>query len=283
MISRRLSRKLVFLVLLVLLAMVTGLFLPDLFVLHPRRQVFGSPGAGRRALPFRGGELEVWTARSRPQSPPGRRPDVYVLRFYGNSHVIGPNVGEAAGWPELDVEFWGVNYPGFGGSTGPAHLRAMGPAALAAYDALRAEAGAGRPILVFGTSFGTVAALCVAARHPEVAGVVLQNPPPLRQIILRAWGWWNLWLVAGPAALAVPGDLDSVANARAAHMKAVFLLSDQDEVIAPKYARLVADAYAGEKRVIPLPGARHNSPLDAGETRDLHGDVAWMLETKGIR
>ena len=126
---------------------------------------------------------------------------MYVLRFYGNSHVIGPNVGEAPGWPELDVEFWGVNYPGFGGSTGPAHLSAMGPAALTAYDALRAEAGADRPILVFGTSFGTVVALCVAARHPEVAGVVLQNPPPLRQIILRAWGWWNLWLVRRAAAL----------------------------------------------------------------------------------
>jgi pimeloyl-ACP methyl ester carboxylesterase len=148
---------------------------------------------------------------------------------------------------------------------------------LAAYDALRARAGAARPVLVFGTSLGTSAALCVAARRPDVAGVVLQNPPPFRQIILRGWGWWNLWLVAGPAALAIPSEIESVPNARACHRRAVFLLSQQDEVVRPRYARLVLGAYAGEKRVIRLPGARHNSPLDAAETRALHADVAWLL------
>jgi len=45
-----------------------------------------------------------------------------------------------------------------------------------------------------------VAALSVAARRP-VAGLVLQNPPPLRQLIMGHYGWWNLWLVAGAVVL----------------------------------------------------------------------------------
>ena len=49
----------------------------------------------------------------------------------------------------------------------------------------------------------------VAANRP-VAAIVLQNPPPLRQLILGHYGWWNLWLIATPVALGVPSELDSL-------------------------------------------------------------------------
>ena len=165
--------------------------------------------------------------------------------------------------------------PGYGASPGPARLRAFGAAALAAYDALKQAAG-GKPILVFGTSLGTTAALHVAANRP-VAGLILQNPPPLRQIILRQFGWWNLWLLAGPVSLQIPAALDSVGNARATRVPCAFLLAGDDEVVRPEYQRLVVDAYAGEKRVIPLPGAHHNDPLDAEQTGRLNAAVEWML------
>ena len=280
----RFSRRTCLLVVLLSASAAVGVMLPDLVILHPPHCAMASTGAERRRISSRDGALEIWTARSRPHAAPGSKADVYVLRFYGNADQADPNVGnEVAGWAERDTVIWGVNYPGYGGSSGHARLSSTGPAALAAYDALRAEAGPERPILVFGTSFGATAALCVAARHPEVAGVVVQNPPPFREMILRGWGWWNLWLVAGPALAAVPRDLESVPNARACRMRGVCLLADRDEVVAPKYARLVADAYAGEKRIIPLPGGHHNSPLDEAQTRELHRDVAWLLERAGSR
>src|SRR5213076_1731280 len=111
------------------------------------------------------------------------------------------------------VEVWGVNYPGFGGSSGPARLARIGPASLAAYDELRKVAGT-RPIFVFGASLGSTADLHIAAQRP-VAGLILHNPPAIRQMILRQFGWWNLWLLAGPLALQIPRELDSIANARA--------------------------------------------------------------------
>jgi hypothetical protein len=40
----------------------------------------------------------------------------------------------------------------------------------------------------------------VAANRP-CAGLVLTNPPPLRNMILQRFGWWNLWLLATPVAL----------------------------------------------------------------------------------
>jgi hypothetical protein len=96
-------------------------------------------------------------------------------------------------------------------------------------------------------------------------------------MILRQFGWWNLWLLAGPAALQIPRELDSIENARRTHARAIFLLAEKDEVVAPRFHRLVVDAYAGEKRVISLRGAYHNSPIADAALADLYNALDWLL------
>ncbi len=271
-------------------------FTPDHLILFPSHEAISTYGAVRRALPFRGGELEVWSVRS-SQSPfyhgapplhaaqggrPQKSPDVYVLRFYGNADRADGNVVlDAGAWPVGEAELCGVNYPGYGGSTGPAKLESIGPAALTAFDALQSEA-AGKPVVVYGTSLGTTAALYVASQRP-VAGVILQNPPPLKEIILRQFGWWNLWLVAGPMAMHIPAALDSVANARATHAPGVFLLAEKDDMIQPKFQRLIVAAYAGEKRIVTQMGAVHNQELDGATVGELNDAIAWMMARPGSR
>ena len=182
---------------------------------------------------------------------------------------------EAEMWNDRSVEIWGMNYPGYGGSTGPARLARIGPAAVAAFDAMKENAG-DRPIVPFGASIGTTAALHIAAQRP-VTGLILHNPPALRPMILRHFGWWNLWLLAGPVALQIPRDLDNIANGKRAHAPAIFLLADEDEVVAPRFQKLVVDAYAGEKRVIPLRGAHHNTPIEGAAVADLYQTLDWLL------
>jgi hypothetical protein len=249
--------------------------LPDHLILFPSSNPIDPRGAIRRTVSFENGQLEVWTAKSRLAQKSGRA-DVYVLRFYGNADRAERWVSaEADSWNERGVEIWGMNYPGFGGSSGPAKLSRVGPAALTAFDALRAEAR-DHPIVLFGASLGTAAALHVAA-HRSVDGLILHNPPAIRQMILRQFGWWNLWLLAGPLALQIPKELDSVANARATHAPAIFLLSEKDEVVAPRYHHLVVDAYTGEKRVIALRGAYHNDPIEGAALADLYNALDWLL------
>jgi pimeloyl-ACP methyl ester carboxylesterase len=178
-------------------------------------------------------------------------------------------------WNDRAVEIWGMNYPGFGGSTGPARLSRIGPAALAAFDELQRQAD-DRPILPFGTSIGATAALHVAAQRPT-AGLILHNPPPLREMVLRRFGWWNLWLLAGPIALQIPRELDSIENAKAIHAPAIFVLAEKDEVVPPRYHNLVLNAYAGEKRVIALHGAYHNDPIEGTALTDLNDALGWLL------
>jgi hypothetical protein len=250
--------------------------LPDHLILFPTTTPINAGGAGRKTIPFENGQLEVWIAQSQPARSKGNA-DVYVLRFYGNADRAERwPAKEAEMWNDRAVEIWGMNYPGFGSSTGPARLSKIGPAALAAFDELRRHA-ADTPIVPFGTSIGATAALHVAAHRP-VVGVILQNPPPLREMILRRFGWWNLWLLAGPVALQIPKDLDSIANAKASYAPAIFLLAEKDEVVPARYHRLVVDAYAGEKRVTSLPGAYHNDPIEGTALADLNNALGWLLE-----
>ncbi|MEO6969704.1 MAG: alpha/beta hydrolase, partial [Chthoniobacterales bacterium] len=161
--------------------------MPDRLILFPTTGPIGAAGATRKAVPFAGGELEIWQAASRLARKTGRT-DAYVLRFYGNADRAEHWVAaEAEMWNDRAIEVWGGNYPGFGSSTGPARLATLGPAALTAFDALQKVAG-DRPIVVFGTSLGTTVALDIAAQR-RVAGLILQNPPPIRQMILRQFGW----------------------------------------------------------------------------------------------
>ena len=265
----------------VLVACILMLFctpLPDQLILFPTTQRIDASSATRETIPFQNGELEIWTARSR-LAQQRNQVDACVLRFYGNADRAERWVAlEAEEFGERAIEVWGMNYPGFGGSTGPARLARMSPAALTAFDALKSKAG-NKPIFVFGASIGTAVAMDVAA-NCEVRGLVLHNPTPLRQVALGKYGWWNLWLLAGPVALRIPHELDSIANAKRIHVPAIFLLAENDEIVPPKFQRLVVDSFAGEKQVITLPGAYHNSPIEGSVVTEVQRAYDWLFAAR---
>lgn len=257
--------------------------LADRFLLHPTVHAVDCPAAGRRLVPVdRSQPVEVWTARIRRAgtNDAGRgddEPAAFVLRFPGNAGRAERAVGQALEqWRRFSVEVWAMNYPGFGGSPGPARVRAVPSATLAVYDAMRAEAR-GRPIFVAGVSFGTAAALHVA-RHRPAAGLLLHNPPPLRQLVYGHYGWWNLWVAATVVARAVPPALDSLANARRVTAPAVFVCASADRVVPPRFQRLVIDAYAGEKRLVVMEGADHREYPHGADDEAVQANLDWLWE-----
>jgi pimeloyl-ACP methyl ester carboxylesterase len=254
-------------------SMILGCGLTDRLLLYPQTGALpDTRGASRMTVPCSSGEVEVWRARSARVTG---EPEAYVLRFYGNADRADLWAGDEARGLPFAGELWGVNYPGFGGSGGSASLRGVAESARAVYDTVKKEAGA-KPILVFGTSMGTTAALHLAATR-EVKGVFLQNPPPLRQLIRGRYGWWNLWLLAVPIAWGVPSELDSLANAARASAPAVFVLSREDEVVPHGYALDVRDAYAGPKKTFIVEGAKHNDPIPEPTQREVADALLAML------
>jgi uncharacterized protein len=258
-----------------LLLMLTGC--ADRLILYPSTGPIDAPGAQAHYIPFEGGKLEVYCARS-PGVKAGGEPEAYVLSFVGNAARAEAVAGwEAMLWKEKPVEVWAVNYPGYGKSTGPASLGRLAPAGLAAYDALAAH-GNGRRIFVRGESLGTTVALRVAAQR-DVAGLVLRAPVPLRSLILGHFGWWNLWLGAGVVAMGVPDQLDSLANAARCQAPAAFVLIETDEIVPVSYQRMVLGAYRGRTRIIEHAAADHNGALTAAAARELDAAVDWMWNT----
>lgn len=270
----RTRRLLTALCTLVVALPLVGVGCVDQFVLHPTTNSTDAGPATRETIAGPLGVVEAWVARSFPDANPA---DAFVLCFTGNEQRAERLAAyNATRWSPHRVEAWTVNFPGYGGSTGPARLRSIPPQALAAYDALAVRAG-GKPIYVTSNSLGGTAALYVAANRP-VAGVILQNPPALKQVI-RNQGWWNLWLLAWPASLQVPDELDGPANARRVKVPAIFITAESDDVVMPKFQRLTIDAYAGPKRLLHLKHKGHDDTIDSPEEwaafREL---VDWLLE-----
>jgi pimeloyl-ACP methyl ester carboxylesterase len=245
----------------------------DRLILFPSREPIDVPGAQRLVIPGPAGPLEIWTMRS---AAVDREPRAYMIEFIGNAARAEDTVEYVCDqWRGRSVEVWALNYPGYGGSAGSAKLKYLAPAALAAYDAMKRRAG-DRPTFISAHSIGTTAALYVAANRP-VSGLILQNPPPLRRLIMGKFGWWNLWLAAGPVALAVPSDLDSIANARKSTSPAIFILAGADTIVPPEHQLKVADAYAGPKKFVRMPLAGHNDPVQGKSRVEFEGllDELW--------
>lgn len=254
----------------ILLAVAMTGCLANVILLQPPDEDRPAPGAEKVQLPRPDGALEIIVARSAPDEPAA-----FVLRFYGNAELANGVAREAEAMRGDRIEWWGVNYPGYGGSAGPATLDRVATAARDAYTALARRAN-GRPIIVIGTSLGGAVALHVAATQ-RVSGVVLLNPVPLPELLLRRYGWFNLWLVALPMALQIPDELDSVANAERATAPAVFLSALDDGIVPASYQRQIIAAYAGDIRVIDMPGRGHNDQVPEPTRKAVSAQIrAWI-------
>lgn len=216
--------------------------------------------------------IQVWVDRS-----PGAattQPAAYVIEFTGNATRAEQVATYAAlRWGNRPVEVWTVNYPGYGQSTGPATLASIPPAALAVYDELQKRAS-GKPIFAAGNSLGTTAALYLATQRP-IAGLILQNPPAIKSLILSNYGWWNLWLLAGPVAANVPTELDSPANAAKVKVPALFLLATDDSFVVPENQNKVVNAHAGPKQIIELTGG-HNGSVNGQAEAQFQKQLDWL-------
>jgi len=177
-------------------------------------------------------------------------------------------------WSQRCVEIWAVNPPGYGNSSGTASLMKLPAMAEQALKEIRQVAG-DTPVVAAGGSLGSVSALYLAA-HFKVEGVMVQNPPALREVILAQSGWWHFkWLTRWISAQ-VPRELDSLANARRATAPAVFVTAQQDRIVPARIQRQIIDAYHGPLKVLSMPDADHDTSLTEADLEQLRPLTDWL-------
>lgn len=233
-----------------------GRTLLDRLVLYPTQDVISPPYAERKMLPS---GLEIWIHRRPPADLDNLAKKIYLVHFIGNAsraEVEGSDsILLSLFPPEFSIESWAVNYRGFGGSEGKATLKSLSKTGLEVFDAV-SEIATDSPIIVSGFSLGTSVALYIATQR-KAAGLILRNPVPLREIILGRFGWWNLWLAAGPLSLQIPHELNSIRNAKKSHLPALILQSERDTAIPRHYQDKIVKKYAGEVDRVLLKDCDH--------------------------
>lgn len=283
--------------------------LADRFVLMPSRNAIGAPHKTRRTVRAEGREVEIWIERTDGRAPPtiipsvngqpipvGQaaslpsedrdplpEPQIFILKFNGaGGRAERTSIHPLDFWSEQPGEIWSANPPGYGASEGRPSLRWLAPTGRAVLQELLSVAGS-RPIVVTGNSLGTTVALHLAAEFAGAAnlrGLILRNPPPLRQLIAGKFGWRTLGLSLG-VARQIPPDLDSVANAARARLPCVFLCSGRDRIVPPRFQQLIAGAYAGPKQVVTVADADHVFLIAEPDLTRYAAALTWLRTAIG--
>jgi uncharacterized protein len=246
--------------------------LADRLILCPTNHAIQVSDRSCRSLNVGHDNVEIWT---QDVGPVEREVDLYVLKFVGTGGRAECSTDQpACYWPTLRTRLWTVNPPGYGGSSGRASIRKLAPTARAVFEELMRLAD-GLPVVLFGNSLGGTCALHLAARY-KVDGLILRNPPPLREMILGRFGWRSCYLGAWLITRQVPEELDCRANAGRATAPAVFVMSAQDTTVPPKYQRLIHEAYGGEKEIVVLENAGHAAPFSPEAAAAYQRALDWL-------
>jgi len=173
--------------------------------------------------------------------------------FGGNGEIITADSALGGIAREHGVDLYALNYRGFAPSTGAASVEAIHVDSLRVFDAIAARPEIrGRPIVVYGYSIGTVAALTVATSRP-VAGIVLQGAPTSAAEVIpkmrRAMPWYaRMWVRLRPSpevAAWRPQPIDLAPKLTAPLLS---LHGTKDRVIAVKFGRKLLEAAASAKK-----------------------------------
>ncbi len=146
---------------------------------------------------------------------------------------------------------WGwlmVNYRGYGLSQGRPSEQLLLEDARQIYDwaAARADVDANN-IVVLGRSLGSYVAVSLAAQRPIRAAILTTPFDSLAALGERRYPML-------PVGLLVGGRYDSAALAPKISVPGLFVIADDDEVTPPPHGKALAQAWAGPKKVVSLPG-----------------------------
>ena len=253
--------------------------LADLLVLRPSRHPVPAIGLTRHLIPFQGGNVEVWWKRlghhTAATESKTRPTDIHILKLVGvGGRAECSTIYPLHLWDNLVAEVWTVNPCGFGGSSGRASLSTWDKTAETVFDHITKSADS-PPVLIMANSLGTAAAISIASRR-DVAGLILRNPPPLRELIVGMHSWWNFGLAARLIACQVPNNLDSIRLAAKCNTPAIFITSAQDKTVPPQFQEQIRHAYTGPQQHLVLADANHNTPMNRKEMTRFYKMLDWL-------
>ena len=193
--------------------------------------------------------IEGWW-KDNPQSPSSK----IVLYFGGNGEDVLYTLANSQMLHAARMLV--TNYRGYGLRKGRPSQIGLFEDALAVYDYVAGQPSV-RPedIVVMGRSLGSGVATYVAANRPVRAAILVTPYDSVRAVAKASYPFLPVGLL-----LRHPFPSDTLApNIK---VPALIVAAEQDAVIPPAHARLLAEAWGGETTVHVLANAGHNGIAD---------------------
>ena len=202
--------------------------------------------------------------------------DQTVVHFHGNGEVVADYLpGFVHQLHQLGANAFFAEYRGYGGSTGTPMLGAMLDDVSAIRDALDVDDD---QIVVFGRSIGSIYAIEFAARHPEIAGLVVESgiADVLERILLRARP-----SELGTTLEALKADFGTLFDHRRKLQSysgpSLFMHADRDHLVDVSHAERNAEWAGEEAKLVVFDKGDHNTIFHANREVYL-AELAQFLE-----
>lgn len=163
-----------------------------------------------------------------------------------------------------------VNYRGYGGTKGKPTQQALFEDALAIHAYVLGPGGAeAQDIVVMGRSLGSGVATLLAAKREVRAAVLITPFDSIKAVAARHYPALLVeWLLRHP--------FPSAEMAPQARVPALFLVAENDEVIAPAHAYALARAWGGPNQVRAFAHVGHN---DIDQHPDYYGAINTFFQS----
>jgi len=187
-----------------------------------------------------------------------------LLFFHGNGEIVADYEELGPLYRQLGLNFFPVDYRGYGRSTGTPTVTAMmsdSHVILAfIHEWLQKRTFSG-PLVVMGRSLGSASALELAARHPDhLDGLIIESGFAYAGPLLALLGV-DLAALRFTEAMG-PGNLDKI---RGWTKPLLVIHAEHDRIIPFAEGQALFDACPSpEKTLLKVPGAGHNDVLAAG-------------------
>jgi fermentation-respiration switch protein FrsA (DUF1100 family) len=235
------------------------------FIFEPVRTLVVKPGelafpVADVTLPVAGEQtLHGWWM------PAARADAKLVLYFHGNEGNVSTSIGETALLRQLGYSVLVVDYRGYGESDGayPSE-RSVYEDAEAALDALvRDWRFHSKNIYVYGHSLGAAVAIDLAARHPELGGLIVESAFTSIYDMARLDSKYGIF----PVGLLLNQRFESIKKVAHLELPVLYIHGTADRVVPYSMGLALYEQSGGRKRFVAVAGGGHddNAAVAPGE------------------
>ncbi|GET36337.1 alpha/beta hydrolase [Microseira wollei] len=189
--------------------------------------------------------------------PSQRRNLGTLLYLHGNSFNIGSNITQAYRFHQLGFSVLLIDYRGYGKSQGnfPSESQVYQDAQIAWNYLVKQKQIPANQIFIYGHSLGGAVAIDLAVKHPEAAGLIVQNSFTSMQKMAELDPYLRIF----PISLILRHRFDSITKVKSLRMPVLFVHGTADAMIPKTMSKTLYAAAPEPKQLLLVPGAKHNN------------------------